>query len=219
MTMLNIMQNSLDWQIDTARPLQAVLDDAACPPLLHEALSGPISWQLRNEQRIAAILRAPSRAPLWIAVLLALGARVAVAGDGEIPLEALLQDRAGASPLALRVPAGDGERRWGSASVARTPADQPIVAAVAVVELASGTVQAARVALVGTWPELARLAQAAARLVGNPLDAETIAATAAAVEAQVEPMGDWLGSAAYRRAMAGVLTRRALEACGKEIGR
>jgi CO/xanthine dehydrogenase FAD-binding subunit len=45
------------------------------------------------------------------------------------------------------------------------------------------------------------------------LDAERIRAVAAAIEQEVVPQGDFLGSEEYRRAMAGVLARRALEAC------
>jgi CO/xanthine dehydrogenase FAD-binding subunit len=53
-------------------------------------------------------------------------------------------------------------------------------------------------------------------LVGAPLDKERIRAVAAAVEAEVSPKGDYRGSAEYRRAMAGVMTRRALERCLQE---
>ena len=106
-----------------------------------------------------------------------------------------------------------GDLRWGEARVARTPADEPIVAAVAVVELDGGIVRQARVALVGAWREAARLAEAPSALLGGPLDGERIRAVAAAVEREVAPRGDFRGSAEYRRAMAGVLTRRALEQC------
>jgi CO/xanthine dehydrogenase FAD-binding subunit len=47
----------------------------------------------------------------------------------------------------------------------------------------------------------------------------SIRAVATAVEDEVEPEGDFRGSEEYRRAMAGVLTRRALEQClEKETG-
>ena len=68
-------------------------------------------------------------------------------------------------------------------------------------------------ALTGVWEVPVRLAKAPLALVGGPLDEDTIAAVAAAVEAEVAPQGDFLGSEEYRRAMANVLTRRALEQC------
>jgi CO/xanthine dehydrogenase FAD-binding subunit len=103
--------------------------------------------------------------------------------------------------------------------VARTPADEPIVAAIAVLALEGDVVRQARVALTGVWPESVRLAEAATRLVGSSLDAKHIQAVAVAVEEEVAPKGDFLGTAEYRRAMAGVLTRRALESClRQEVG-
>jgi CO/xanthine dehydrogenase FAD-binding subunit len=38
-----------------------------------------------------------------------------------------------------------------------------------------------------------------------------------AIEGEVAPEGDFRGSEEYRRAMAGVLTRRALEQCLSEV--
>jgi CO/xanthine dehydrogenase FAD-binding subunit len=135
----------------------------------------------------------------------------------EIALETYLRDGAEGQVTALCVEVG--EVRWGAALVARTPADEPIVTAFAGVELDAGVVRWARVALVGVWQEPVRLAQAPAKLVGGPLDAATIQAMAQAVAEEVSPRGDFRGSEEYRRAMAGVLTRRALEGClEQEVG-
>jgi CO/xanthine dehydrogenase FAD-binding subunit len=97
--------------------------------------------------------------------------------------------------------------------VGRTPTDEPIVAAVAAVELQDALVQQARIALTGVWSTPVQLAAAANQLVGGPLDAARIEAVARAVEQEVAPREDFRGSAEYRRAMAGVMTRRALEQC------
>jgi CO/xanthine dehydrogenase FAD-binding subunit len=84
------------------------------------------------------------------------------------------------------------------------------------VETDNGVVRQARVALTGAWSEPVGLAEAAAQLVGEPLDEKHIQAVADAVEKEVTPKGDFRGSEEYRRAMAGVLTRRALEACWRQ---
>jgi len=200
------------WNIDTNTPLQSVLDNPECLPLLRQALTGPISWQTRNETSVQKALTSPRVAPQWIAALLALGATVSVEGDAGLEESPLAVGAGSPRPHTLHIP-DEGGRRWGEARVARTPADDPIVAAVAVVEMAGDTVRQARVALTGVWPEPVRLAQAAAQLVGNPLDEANIWAVAEAVEKEVAPRGDFRGSEEYRRAMAGVLTRRALEQC------
>ncbi len=199
------------WSIDTDKSLQTVLDDPVCPSLLTRILTGPLSWQVRNETTVGRALRASRLAPQWIAALLAMGATVTV-DDEEAPVEAALRREVKGDMTALHVPLG-GDWRWGEAHVARTPADDPIVAAVAAVRLNDDIVKEARVALSGAWPETAKLAEAPMELVGELLDEGHIQEVAAAVEQEVAPQGDYLGSEEYRRAMAGVLTRRALEAC------
>jgi len=120
---------------------------------------------------------------------------------------------------ALHLPLPGSQHRWGVACVARTPADEPIVSTVAVVGMDGDIVHYARVALTGVWSSPVRLARAPDSLVGAPLDPPCILAVANAVESEVAPEGDFLGSEDYRRAMAGVLTRRALEQClRQEVG-
>jgi carbon-monoxide dehydrogenase medium subunit len=205
------------WSVDADASLQSVLDSPECPPLLYETLTGVLPWQTRNETPVRRALKSSRVAPQWLAALLALGATVTLErGDGgptEVILESLLRRREEGEISVLHVPLGGPERRWGQAAVARTPADEPIVAAIAVLALEDDVVRQARVALTGVWPELVGLAEAADRLVGGQLDVERIQVVAAAVEEEVAPKRDFLGTAEYRRAMAGVLTRRALESC------
>jgi len=206
------------WSIDADSPLQSVLDAPECSPLLRRTLTGAISWQTRNETPVRKALTSPRIAPQWVAVLLALGATVSVErGEGteEVSLEALLHQGGKGRATTLHVPPGGPGRRWGEARVARTPADEPIVAVVAVVdvEVDDLTVRQARIALTGVWPKSVRLAEAASYLVGRSLDETSMQAVAEGVEKEIAPKGDFLGSEEYRRAMAGVLTHRALEQC------
>ena len=212
------------WNIDTNAPLQSILDNPECPPLLRRTLTGPISWQTRNETSVQKALTSPRAAPQWVAALLAMGVTITVEGDAgpeEMPLTVGAESP---SPHILRIPplflppmGGDeGGWRWGESRVARTPADEPIVAVVAVVEVNGDVVRQARVVLTGVWPEPVRLAQATEQLVGRPLDEDNIRAAAEAVEKEVAPRGDFRGSEEYRRAMAGVLTRRALGQCSQQ---
>jgi putative selenate reductase molybdopterin-binding subunit len=201
------MNDQHAWSIDADASLQEVIDDQGCPLLLRRALTGTLSWQTRNETTVRRALASPRLAPQWMAALLALGATVTVEGD-DGPMEVPLAE-AGSSRLSV-LHVGVDNLRWGEAHVARTPADEPIVAAVAVVRLEGGIVREARVALTGVWLETVRLAEIPARLVGGPLDGDAIQSVAEAVEQEVAPKGDFLGSEPYRRAMAGLVTKRAL---------
>ncbi len=200
------------WRIDAALSLQAMVDDHQCPPFLRRLMCETFSWQVHNEIPLQKALRSPHMAPRWMTALLALGATVTVEGEeNEVPVELLLQSRKPGNITALHI-AVEG-LSWGEAFVARTPADNPIVAVAATAKLEDGIVRQARIALAGVWSEPVRLARAAAMLSGHTLNQEIIQVTARAVESEVTPQGDFLGSAGYRRAMAGVLTRRALEQC------
>jgi CO/xanthine dehydrogenase FAD-binding subunit len=211
------------WCVSADASLQAVLGDPACPPLLSQVLTSVHSWQIRSETTVGRTLRAAQLMPHWVAALLALGAVVTVAGDDgaeDVELSALTRgpginrSLASSDVAALCVPRRAGAR-WGEAHVARTPSDDPIVAALAFVRAEDGVVQEARVALTGVSSEPVWLSDAPGALLGQALDQERIKAVASAVEDEVRPERDYLGSEAYRRAMAGVVTRRALEVCAR----
>jgi CO/xanthine dehydrogenase FAD-binding subunit len=212
---MNDRQADAFWTVDPDASLQSLLDDPDCPKLLSRVLKTVHSWQLRSETTVGRTLRASQLMPQWTAALLALGARVTVEdedGAREVDLEALVQRQARGDVTALHVPQR-ADSGWGEAHVARTPSDDPIVAAHAVVRADGGVVEEARITLTGVSSDPVWIAAASSPLVGQRLDDDQIAAVAAAVRDEVEPEGDYLGGADYRRAMAGVLTRRALEAC------
>lgn len=86
-----------------------------------------------------------------------------------------------------------------------------VVGATAVVTVVDGTVTTARIAITALAPTIRRVPAAEAALVGTD-GGETAAATAAeAAGAAAEPISDVRASEAYRRAMAVVITRRAIE--------
>jgi carbon-monoxide dehydrogenase medium subunit len=202
--------------------LQAVYEAPASPELLRRALSATVTWQERNETTVEKALLSPVLAPQWVAALLALGSHATFKDkEGEKPLVDFL-DRTGShrDKLAtVRLPLNIAGRVWGESHVARTPADEPIVAAIAVVDLTDSVVRRASLALIGVWHEPVRLAQSTELLVGGALRDDHIQQVAAAVEREVKPRGDFCGSVEYRRAMAAILTRRALKDCQREANR
>jgi CO/xanthine dehydrogenase FAD-binding subunit len=86
-----------------------------------------------------------------------------------------------------------------------------VVGATAVVTVVDGTVTDTRIAMTALSPTIRRVAEAEAALVGSDGGADAIEAAGAAVAAAATPISDVRGSADYRRAMAAVIARRAIE--------
>jgi len=155
--------------------------------------------------------------------LLALDARVQLASAGgsrEVPLENFFTDyyetvvRPDELLTAVRVPIP--APYTGSVYVKflpRTADDYATVGVAATVRLdpATGTCQDCRIALgsVGSTPLRAPQAEAVVR--GQRLSPELLREAGAAAQQQTDPISDTRGSAEYKRAMAGVFVRRALE--------
>ena len=154
--------------------------------------------------------------------LMALDATVtltAAGGTRTLPVEELFLDyfdtdvRAGEIITGLTIPpAPAGAGTAFIKFLPRTADDYATVSAAAVIAPdGAGNCRAARVALgsVGLTPLRARAVEDALR--GRPLTADNIAAAAAAVSDLVDPLDDHRGSAEYKREMAVVFTRRAVE--------
>lgn len=154
--------------------------------------------------------------------LMALDATVtltAASGTRTLPVEELFLDyfdtdvRAGEIITGLTIPpAPAGAETAFIKFLPRTADDYATVSAAAVIAPdGAGNCRAARVALgsVGLTPLRARAVENALR--GQPLTADNIAAAAAAVAELVDPLDDHRGSAEYKREMAVVFTRRAVE--------
>jgi CO/xanthine dehydrogenase FAD-binding subunit len=86
-----------------------------------------------------------------------------------------------------------------------------VVGATAVVTVADGMVTDARIAMTALSPTIGRVPEAEAALVGSDGGTAAIEAAGAAVAVAATPISDVRGSADYRRAMAAVITRRAIE--------
>jgi CO/xanthine dehydrogenase FAD-binding subunit len=87
-----------------------------------------------------------------------------------------------------------------------------VVGATAVLTLADGRVADARIAITALAPTIRRVPAAEQLLVGSDAGSDAAEAAADAAAAAAEPISDVRGSAAYRSAMAAVITRRAIEA-------
>jgi CO/xanthine dehydrogenase FAD-binding subunit len=187
-------------------------------PLLAEAARRTGSWAVRNLATVGGNLFTPPPGGDVATALLALDARVEVAGPAGVRVVPLANFWTGFMTTvvagdelvtAILVPDRPGAHAF--VKFGRRHANTPAVVTVAVhARIDDGTVRAARVALGAVGPHPVRAAGAEAALEGRRLDESAIADAAEAAVDEVEPDTDAVASGGYRRRMAGVWVRRAL---------
>jgi carbon-monoxide dehydrogenase medium subunit len=195
-------------------------DVAAAAPLLAEAVRHVAHPAIRTRSTVGGTIAHADPVAELPAVLVALGGEVVARGPGgerAIAADDFFRTyfttalEADEMVVAIRLPAAGG-RRTGFAEVARRHGDYALVGAAACLETGGdGTVSAARVVLFGAGDRPLRASAAEAALAGRPLGPESAAEAASAAAAELDPPGDVHASSAYRREVAGVVVRRALE--------
>ncbi|MPZ12833.1 MAG: xanthine dehydrogenase family protein subunit M [Chloroflexi bacterium] len=114
----------------------------------------------------------------------------------------------------VRLPPATPGEGYAFVELARQHGAFAIVAVAASVALDDGHIREARIALGGVAPIPVRAWEAEEALRGQPFIPETLARAAEMTAAATDPMPDVHGSPEYRRAMAAVHTRRALQLAG-----
>ena len=188
--------------------------------MLAEALNVLGHAAIRNVGTVGGSLAHADPAAEWLAVALALEARVMVNGPRGARSVAAENFATGwmANCLApdeiltevrLDLP-GPGT---GSAfeEVARRHGDFAVVGAAAAVTVADEAIESARIALAGAASTPIRAPLAEARLAGRIPSAPDLEAAGEAAAAGTDPIADLHGSEDYKRHLARVLTRRAVE--------
>lgn len=190
-------------------------------PLLAETLHQVATVRIRTSATLGGALAHadPNQDPP--AALLVLDARVRVAstrGERTVPLREFFVDyyETALHPdeLITHVEIPDLPPESGAAYVTFLPQthdDYATVAAAARVSLRDGRIGEARIALIAAGPIPFRAAAAEAALRGQRPSPQLAADAAALVADEVEPVADFRGSEAFKRDMAVVMVRRAID--------
>ncbi len=185
-------------------PLQELADSdllqAQAGGVLCQAAHLAAHLGLRNVATLGGAILSTDGPPEVLLALLALDAEQV--RDGDLLIEVR---------FAKQTQSGEGLER-----VARTPRDQAIVVAAAIVEAEAprrgvSTCRHARLAIAGASPTPRRFTSAEKMLEGQTLSADLLQKIAAVVSADADPVPDYRGSVEYRKAMAGVVAKRAIE--------
>ena len=175
---------------------------------------------IRNLSGLWGAIQSRSGPPEVILALLVLEAQLVLLGAGEKEHKQAFSEfyekgsgalHKGELVLEACLPLAGNGCGWALERIARTPRDEAIVAAAAVVEVEGGKAKRISLALAGDNTLPRRIPSVEAWLMGKFFDSQTIQTASLAVQEQAEPPGDFRGSPEYRRSMAGLVTRRALE--------
>ena len=205
-------------RIGATTTLTRLLEQDAVP-LLAEAARHTASWTVRNMGTVGGNLFTPPPGGDIAVALLALDARVRLAGPGGervIPLADLftgfMTSALATDELLAAIEVPMTPRETAFLKFGRKQANTPAVVTVAVaLTREQGRVREARIALGAAGPYPIRATAAEAALTGSPLDPTTIDRAAEAAARESQPFTDAIASAWYRRRMVGVFVRRALE--------
>jgi CO/xanthine dehydrogenase FAD-binding subunit len=198
-------------------PLRVVADLPEAP-LLASAARSVGSWALRTTATVGGnlLVRGPygDLAP----ALLALDARIAVAGANGARTLALAEAIEGGAAVGagellteVIVPPTEGAASFQRCARVASGAP-PIVTVAARVRREGGAIAEARVAIGAVGPRAVRATEAEERLVGSPGDATALDEAVAAAARVVEAGDDSVASAWYRARMTELYVRRALAA-------
>ena len=116
---------------------------------------------------------------------------------------------------AIRVPIWPAGHGYAYEKMKRKVGDYATAATVVLLEMAGGICKRAAVALTNLGGTPIYAAAAASALEGTPVDAAAIDKAVQAAVAAIDPVSDLRGPAEFRRHVAGVVTRRAIERARK----
>jgi carbon-monoxide dehydrogenase medium subunit len=221
LNLASIRQTGDAVELGALVPLQDLVEapwgNAPAAHILAQAAHLAAHPGLRRLATVGGVLSAHSGPPEVLLALLVLEARVVLRGPGdtvrELPLDNFLnQDPQLSGEVAawLKFTRPSARAAGGLERVARTPRDEAIVAAAAVVEMEGEVCQRARLGLAGAGVTPRRIPRAEQLLEGQALSLERIGQAAEAAQAALQFASDLRASAAYRQAMAAVVARRAL---------
>jgi carbon-monoxide dehydrogenase medium subunit len=196
-------------------------------PLLAEVAGHIGDAQVRNRGTIGGSLVHADPAADMPAAALALDARMKVvgpSGEREIPAASffvdMLQTAVGPNEVLAEVRVAKAARATGSAyrKVAQAASGFALVGVAAVVTLDRGRCSNLRIAVTGIATKPYRASGVETALQGRGLEADAVAAACASIADGVDALSDIHASGEYRKSLAAVYARRAIEAASAHAG-
>ena len=207
--------------LTTHREVETSAEVRKAAPLLADVYGQVATVRIRNAATVGGGLAHADPAQDPPAALIALNAKVTLtskAGQRTVPVSELFIDyyetiiQPGELVTEVIVPSvAPGARHAYLKFLPRTMDDYATVAVAALAGVEDGICRDLRVSLIAAGPTAIHATEVEKALIEKPVSREGIRSAADAVANQVDPIDDFRGSAGYKRDMAVVFTRRALE--------
>ena len=221
-----VSDNGSSWTIGAATPTSSLTGNAELSqqfPGLVEAAGLIGSDQIQNRCSLGGNLCNASPAADSVPAMIVNSMRAVVAGSSgtrTVPVEEVVTGPGSTSlndgEFIVEFELDKAPEATGDAylrMIPRTEMDIAVVGAGARITLdADGNCASASICLGAVAPTAVRVPDAESALVGSPVNDETLAAVAAAATAACNPIDDKRGTIAYRKQVAGVLAKRAVQA-------
>jgi carbon-monoxide dehydrogenase medium subunit len=210
------------------RALETSAVVGAAAPLVAEAMPHVAHLPIRTRGTLGGSLAHADPAAELPAVMIALDASVVVKSSRDArrisasdfvtgPFTTSLEP--GELVTEIAIPEAARERPHGFVELARRRGDFALAGACCTASVEDGVIRQPRIVLFGVGPAPIRAREAESALEGAAcVDEDAIEAAARSAAASCEPSDDVHASAAYRRRIAAVITRRALARIGGEHG-
>ncbi len=190
--------------------LDIIYSQKNIPPVLNAILNQK-TLQERVETKFLASLRAKSTFADWGAALSAMDPTAVLVNEKSIPLSELLEKKAGALNDLKEVQFDvNGTDLLAYEKVSNTPADLPIISVIIFIKFNENKIDQLRIAATGVSKSAYTLADFSKDFSGKTLDKPLVKTIAGQFKKEITPVDTYMGSAEYRKEMAGVLIERIL---------
>jgi len=191
--------------------LEDINQNPIYPDYLKKVLKSTTTFQKRVETTLITSLRAKNNFAEWIAALLVLDPIAKINNEKAILLAEIFQQD---TTFLTRISSIDfslyPEDLLYYEKVANTPADRPIISICVHLRFSNAIIQFARIAATGLSNSAFEIIHSSDFLMGKILDADIIQSFKDKVFTEINPSPTYLGSATYKKEMAGLLIERIL---------
>jgi len=200
----------MELTFTSAETLESIYSQKKISPVFKTILKQK-TIQERSETKFLASLRAKSTFADWGAALSALDPTAVLVDGKSVSLSELLEKKAG-SLNDLKEVQFDGKETdlLAYEKVSNTPADLPIVSVIVFIKFNENKIDQLRIAATGVSKSAYTLADFSKDFAGKTLDEPLAKTITGQFRKEITPVDTYMGSAEYRKEMAGVLIERIL---------